>query len=98
MAGRLDGEGVGEARRALGDLGRVREIEASELVAADAAGLALLAELRAAGARLSGLSPYLSLRLAELTGAGNVPEKGEATEQETKRTSDNHHTKEAGKK
>lgn len=65
LIGRLDAQGAEEARSFLSERPLPAIVDASELRFADAAGLALLADLKAAGARLEGLSPYLALRLEE---------------------------------
>jgi hypothetical protein len=63
LEGWLEGDAVAELERVIsGDSGPLR-LDLSELRSADAAGLAALRALRAAGASLVGASPYIRLLL-----------------------------------
>jgi anti-anti-sigma regulatory factor len=61
LIGRLDAQSAEEVRTFLSGRPPVTIVDATELLFADAAGLALLADAKAAGARIEGLSPYLTL-------------------------------------
>ena len=61
--GRLAREGVGELEGVLRDTTGPLRLELSGLRSADVAGLKALRSLREAGAELSGMSPFIALRL-----------------------------------
>jgi len=63
VAGRLVGEGVGELDRVCAAAPRPLRIYLAELLQADEMGLSLLRSLRASGAELSGVSPFIRLLL-----------------------------------
>lgn len=61
VAGWLDGDAVNELSRACREIEGPVTLELSELLNADASGMELLRALRAKGAEIRGLSPYLRL-------------------------------------
>jgi anti-anti-sigma regulatory factor len=63
VAGRLVGEGAGELSRVCTAGSRPLRIDLSGLLQADELGLSLLRSLRASGAELAGVSPFISLLL-----------------------------------
>jgi hypothetical protein len=63
VAGRLVGEGVEELGRVCTAAPRPLRIELAGLLHADELGLSLLRSLRAAGAELNGVSPFIGLLL-----------------------------------
>lgn len=63
VAGRLVGAGVEELSRVCTGSSRPLRIELAELLQADELGLSLLRSLRASGAELAGVSPFIGLLL-----------------------------------
>jgi len=70
LSGRLEGESVAEARQASLSATPPLVIDATELRDAGADGIALLMELMTEGARVEGLSGYLTMRLRTLREQG----------------------------
>ena len=70
LSGRLADEFVAEAERVCFSAVAPLLIDTTELQDADADGLALLAKLIKGGARVEGLSGYLTMRLDKLPGRG----------------------------
>jgi ABC-type transporter Mla MlaB component len=70
LSGRLADEFVAETKRACFSAVAPLQIDATELQDADADGLALLAKLIEGGARVEGLSGYLTVRLDTLRERG----------------------------
>lgn len=70
LSGRLEGESVAEARQAGLSATPPLLIDATELRDAGADGIALLMELMTEGARVEGLSGYLTMRLRTLREQG----------------------------
>ena len=70
LSGRLEGEFVAEARQAGLSATPPLLIDATELRDAGADGLALLMEFMTEGARVEGLSGYLTMRLRTLREQG----------------------------
>jgi anti-anti-sigma regulatory factor len=66
MSGRLDGESTAEARRVCSSAAAPLLVDASELHDMGADGTALLADLMAEGAKVEGLSGYLTMRVRNL--------------------------------
>jgi anti-anti-sigma regulatory factor len=65
LAGRLDGEGTVALTDVLAGLPSPARLDCADLRSADEAGLEALRALPIRGIRLTGLSPYWRLRLAE---------------------------------
>jgi hypothetical protein len=63
VAGRLMGEGVEELNRICTASPRPLRIDLAELLQTDELGLSLLRSLRASGAELAGVSPFIELLL-----------------------------------
>lgn len=63
LAGRLGREHTAELLRICGEAPGPLQVDLASLVSADQGGLETLAALEGRGARLTGVSPYLALRL-----------------------------------
>ena len=70
LSGRLEGEFVAEARRVCLSAAAPLLIDATELQDAGADGIALLMDLMSEGARVEGLSGYLTMRVRTLREKG----------------------------
>lgn len=71
LDGRLTGEEVLEVRRACAGIEGRLVLDLTDLQFADRPRVRVLRELRAHGAQLIGVSPYLGLLLGETLGDGN---------------------------
>ncbi len=73
LSGRLEGESVPEARRVCSSAVPPLLIDATELRDAGADGIALLVGLMTEGAKVEGLSGYLTMRVRTLRKQGQQP-------------------------
>jgi hypothetical protein len=71
LAGGLTGEEVPELSRTVAEAGRPVIFDLTWLLAADRKGMQVLRELKAYGAKFTGVSPYMALLLGDAPDAAN---------------------------